>query len=139
MTRSSKKEEKRSMEKSAKSWECPHGCRATKTPCEHLEALLPKPRQRPILPFTELDTNQLAAPDKPSPDRELQFERFIAKLGLNESEKRLLRYRFLYNWSLRDIADEFHYTEAKTVLRHVNHILTRVRPIIAAKRKKASQ
>ncbi len=109
---------KKSAKKSTRPWKCSHGCKVTKTPCEHLEALLPKPetgnsRQVKLRYMADPESLGVFNPDfflAGGPEVEERFVNLLRKFGLGMHEILLLTDRFVHNKTIAEITRDRGYT-----------------------------
>lgn len=123
--------------KFSETWVCPKGCKLTSTPCEHLNKLISNPSKEPTFEGTnrQVSTNVIdreyydsgAGYVIPEGIRsrayEYKFRAKMEKAGLEPVRVDILVLRFVYDQSLRDIAEELGIMSTTTVLRLLDESL----------------
>ena len=97
-------------------WKCKHKCDVSRRICEHLEKELPSMEQGAFIKNSETpnqyqrlfyldDLGQFSgtAPDSHSQTL-LEFERVLDRYDLTALERKVMKHRFFYNETFRDIA-----------------------------------
>ena len=116
--------------KRGKIWVCREGCKMTSIPCTHLEKLITVRTKEPNFESVNryagnnidqsyYDSGAGFIIPKGIKDRsyEFQFRRKLEKAGLEQIKVDVLVLRFVYDFSMRQIAEELGVISATTVLR----------------------
>lgn len=108
--------DKKNSANASSTWACKHGCKVTKDPCQHLEALLPNPvtgdRNRPSFALAYVEDIEYTAYKYGddgafvmSDDKVKEFQREMRYCGLKEHEVDLLTAYYCHNMTYEEIVE----------------------------------
>ncbi len=125
----------------AKEWICPEGCKLSATPCEHLEGLISNPNKDPRFEnihervseskidreYYDSGAGYVIPEGIRNRSYEYKFREKMQKAGLEPIKVDILVLRFVYDQSLRDIAEELGIVSSQTVLNMLSSALASLR------------
>lgn len=111
---------------SKKTWACKEGCKLDFAPCEHLEKLLPQLEEqlsysRKVEYYNKAEAEKLEHQEFEKKAKEVQ--RMLLSFGLESFRVELIMDRFVSNLTLKEIASNRGYVDAKAVHRVITTTL----------------
>jgi hypothetical protein len=120
---------KKQKDTTKKPWVCKHGCKVTKVPCPHLEALLPAESRQSIYgtPSDQIELSQIIDTTNNLDNQAFEFRAKLAKLGLMDEAITILVDKFVDDKSFEEIAKTRSFLGLKALKRFYNITLDDIR------------